>query len=74
MQPLGVAGGGLDGVAERVAEIEQRAVAVLALVARDDLGLDLAGALDRVRQRRGVAREQLRGMSLEPVEERRDRR
>ena len=37
MQPLRVAGGGLQRVPERVAEVQQRAVALLALVAPDDL-------------------------------------
>ena len=32
---------------KRVAEIQQRAFALLALVAADDLRLDLAGAMDR---------------------------
>ena len=62
VQPGRVVGGALDGVAERVAEIEQRAIAALVLVARDDFGLDLAGALDGVRERGGVARQQLRGI------------
>ena len=35
-QPVGEAGGGFERVAEGVAEIEQRALAGLALVARDD--------------------------------------
>jgi hypothetical protein len=34
VQPVAVAGAGLDGVAEGVAEVEQRAVAALMLVRR----------------------------------------
>ena len=64
-----VVGGALDGMAEGVAEIEQRAVALLAFVARDDVGLDLARALDGMRQRGGIARQQLRGVRFQPVEE-----
>ena len=37
VQPVGVAGGRLDGVPEGVAEVQQRALALLALVAPDDL-------------------------------------
>ena len=44
-QPAGKAGGGFQRVAEGVAEIEQRALAGLALVARDDARL--AAAADR---------------------------
>ena len=51
VQPALVAADGLDRVAERVAEVQQRAPAVLALVLGDDRGLDLAAAPDRVRQR-----------------------
>ena len=55
-----VAGGGLDGVAEGVPEVQQRAIAGLALVAADDVGLELAGAVDGVRQRARIEREQRR--------------
>ncbi len=58
MQPFAVADAGLDRVAERVAEVEQRAFARLALVGRDDLRLDPAALADRVGERLGVAREQ----------------
>ena len=55
VQPLAVAGSRLDRVAEGVAEVQQRAAPVLALVLGDDRGLDLAGAPDRVGERRRVA-------------------
>ena len=55
---LAVLGGRFDRVTEGVAEIQHRALALLALIARDDLGLDLAGAPDRVPQGRGLARQQ----------------
>ncbi len=51
-QPVGEAGGGLERVPEGVAEIEQRALAGLALVARDDRGLGAAAGGDRVLARR----------------------
>ena len=47
-QPVGEAGRRLERVAEGVAEIEQRAVAGLALVARDDRGLGAAAHRDGV--------------------------
>ena len=45
-QPLRVAGPGLERVAERVAEVQEHAVAGLRLVARDDLGLALDAGAD----------------------------
>ena len=47
-QPAGEAGGRFEGMAEGVAEIEQRALAGLALVARDGHGLGAAAHRDRV--------------------------
>ena len=47
-QPVGEAGGRLERMAEGVAEIEQHAVAGLALVARDDRGLGAAAHRDGV--------------------------
>ena len=47
-QRVGEAGRGLEGMSEGVAEIEQRALAGLALVARHDAGLAAAGDRDRV--------------------------
>ena len=54
-QPVGIAGRGLERMAEGMAEVEERAVALLGLVAGDDLGLHLAGAPHRVLPRAGVA-------------------
>ena len=54
-----VAGRGLDGMPEGVAEIQDRAQPLLALVLRDHGRLDLAGPVDRVGQRLGLARPQL---------------
>ena len=42
VQPGCIVSGAFDGVAERVAEIQQRAIAALVFVARDDVGLDFA--------------------------------
>src|SRR4029077_13659801 len=58
----------LEGVAESVAEIEQRALAGLALVARDDPGF--AAACDRDRMLTGrTAREHILPIHLEPGKE-----
>ena len=54
-QAVGIAGRRLQRMAEGMPEVEQRAVALLGLVARDDLGLHLAGAAHRVQPRRRVA-------------------
>ena len=51
-QPVGKSRRRLEGVAEGVAEVEQRALAGLALVARDDPGLAAARDRDRVLARR----------------------
>src|SRR5437762_9835529 len=69
MQPLLVTGGGFERVAEGVPQIQQRALAHLALVAADDRRLDLAGAADDVCERRGRAGEQLIEVRLEPTEQ-----
>ena len=61
---------GLERVAERVAEVQQRAPALLALVLGDDRGLDLAAAPDRVRQRGRRRALQVVDVRLEPREER----
>ena len=55
-QPVGEAGLGLERVAEGVAEIEQRALAGLALVVGDDAGLGLGSRRRRRGSRAGVAR------------------
>ena len=53
-QPVGEAGRGFERMAEGVAEIEQRALAVLALVARNDRSLGAAGSCDRMLARRAA--------------------
>ena len=68
-QPVGKAGRGLQRVAESMAEIEQRAFAGLALVARHDRGLGAAGGRDGVFARR-AAGENIGMVGLEPGEKR----
>src|SRR4029079_11730405 len=55
VQPGAVAGSGLDSVAKCVTEIQQCPHTIFSLVEADDLGLDGAGALDRVGERLGLA-------------------
>src|SRR5580704_5467580 len=69
MQPLLITGGGFDRVAEGMPEVQQGTLARLALVAADDRRLDLAGAADDVRERRGRTGEQLIEVRLEPAEQ-----
>mmetsp|Transcript_22194 Transcript_22194/g.68643 ORF Transcript_22194/g.68643 Transcript_22194/m.68643 type:complete len:272 (+) Transcript_22194:574-1389(+) len=69
MQPAAVARGRLDGVPERVPKVECRAQPGLSLVLGHDGRLDLARALDHVRQRLRVARHQLVHILLKPHEE-----
>ncbi len=68
-KPIGEAGRRLEGMAEGVAEVEQHAVAGLALVAGDDRGLGAAAHRDGVLAR-GTAGEQVAPVGLEPGEER----
>ena len=56
-QPIGEAGCGLQRMAEGVAEIEQRALAGLALVARHDRSLGAAGSGNRVLARRTAGKD-----------------
>ena len=67
-QAIGEAGGGLERMAEGVAEIEQRPLAGLALVARDDRRLHAAAHRDRMLARR-PAGEQVLPVRFEPGEE-----
>ena len=67
-QAIGKAGRRFQRVAEGVAEIEQRALAGLALVARDDRGLGAAGGGDRVLARR-AAGEDVGVIGFQPGEE-----
>ena len=66
-QAIGKSGRGLQRMAEGVAEIEQRALAGLALVAGDDRGLGAAGGRDRVLARR-AAGEDVGVVGLQPGE------
>jgi hypothetical protein len=59
----------LDGVRERVAEVEQRAPALLALVGRNDLRLRQARTVDRGLERLGIEREQRLDLLLDPAQE-----
>src|SRR5512139_719764 len=68
-QPVGEATAGLERMAERVAEIEQRALSSLALVPRDDAGLGAAANRNRVLARRTSGKDVL-PVLLEPGEER----
>ena len=68
-QPVGKAGRGFQRMAEGVAEIEQRAFAGLALVARHDRGLGAAGGRDRVFAR-GAALEDVGVIGFQPGEKR----
>ena len=69
VQPLPVGGRRLEHVPERMAEVEQRALALFTLVAADDCRLDLAGAHDDMGQGARLARQQRLQMRLEPLEE-----
>ncbi len=70
-QRVAVARERFQRVAERVAEIEQRAGAGLALIGRDQGSLGAAARHDRVLPGRVVARQQGRAVRLEPGEQRR---
>ena len=61
---------GFERVAEGVAEIEQRALAGLALVARDDAGLAAAADRDGVLARAGAAGKHVLPVRFQPGEER----
>src|SRR5579859_3657775 len=68
MQPLRVVRRGLDRMPESVSEVKQGAITALALVAPDDLRLDLTRTLYGVRQRFRSDGQQLVNMSHEPAE------
>src|SRR6185312_17074240 len=59
----------LEGMAERVAEIEERALAALALVGGDDRRLGAAARDHGMAPRRRVAGEQRCAVGLQPGEE-----
>eukprot|EP01022_Parablepharisma_sp_SALTPOND_P033114 TRINITY_DN881_c1_g1_i23.p1 TRINITY_DN881_c1_g1~~TRINITY_DN881_c1_g1_i23.p1 ORF type:complete len:1292 (+),score=465.19 TRINITY_DN881_c1_g1_i23:16524-20399(+) len=69
VQPFTVAQAILDGVAEGVAEVEDGAQAAFALVLADHVGLDFAGALDRVGQGGVILGDQQLDVGFDPVEE-----
>ncbi len=69
-QAVGITGRRLERVAERVAKVEQRAVALFGLVARDDIGLHLHRPAHRLGAQPGIARRQRGPVRLEPFEER----
>jgi hypothetical protein len=66
MQPVAVTLAALDRVAERMAEIEDRAATALAFVPGDDLRLEFAGTLYRDGQCFGIAREQRLDVLFQP--------
>ena len=68
-QPVGETGRGLQRMPERMAEIEQRALAVLEFVARHDRGLGAAGSGDGMFAR-GAALENIAVTGFQPGEER----
>ena len=68
MQPRTIAQCRFDGVAERVAEIQQGAPAVgLKLVSGHHLRLDLTGAANRLRERSGITLVQRLDIGFQPV-------
>ena len=71
MQPGAEAGGGLDRVAKRVAEVEKCAWPCFTLVGRDDRGFELARAPYSVSERGTLARQKRLDVLLEPIKERR---
>ena len=66
-----VAGGGLDGVGEGMAEVQDCAQILLAFVLGDHCRLDFARSRDAVSERVDVAREQLGHVVVQPVEQQR---
>ena len=68
-QRVAEAGLGFERMAEGVAEIQERALAGLALVDRDDSGLGGAALQHRLAPRIGIAGDELRPRLLQPFEE-----
>src|SRR6185312_7644694 len=66
-QAIAKAAGSFERMAEGVAEIEERALAVFALVGRDDARLGSAAARDRLLAKRRIAGDERRAMGFEPV-------
>ena len=69
-QPVGVAGGGLERMAERMSEVQERTLSRFALVPADDRGLVPAARCDCFRAG-AAARKNLVTFLFEPREERR---
>src|SRR5437868_11494354 len=69
VQPGTEARGGLDGMAERVPEVEERPHTGLALVLRDDGRLELARTPDGVGEGPPVAGQELFDVLLETTQE-----
>ena len=74
VQPFAVTGGRFDRVPERMAEVEQCALAVFALVGGDDARLDLAGPAYGVGQRGPVEPQQVGQRAARTSRESRRRR
>ena len=67
MEELAVVGGGLDGVADGVAEVEDHAQAGLLLVLADDLGLDADAGGDDLRKSLWICDHSVRSAMLYPA-------
>ena len=67
MQPSAVAQARLNRVAKGMAEIQNRANPAFLLILPHHIGLDLATALNRMRQQLGIAREQAVNIRLNPI-------
>ncbi len=69
MQKCSVAGNVLDGVADGVAKIQNRAQAALGFILADDLRLDFAAARDYRGENGLVAVQNFRQVAFEPLEQ-----
>src|SRR4051812_11919106 len=67
MQPGAVSGASLDGMAEGVAEVEQRASARFPLVGAYDRRLELAAPPHGIRERRAITRHELFHVAFQPA-------
>ena len=68
-QPVGIARGLFQRMAEGMAQVQQRPLALFGLVARDDPGLHLDRPGHGMQPRRRVAGDQPGAVHLQPVEE-----
>ena len=69
VQPFGVSRRGLDRVSEGVAQVQQRAIARLPLITPHHVGLELAGAIDCMREGRVLQSQQPVDVGFDPVQE-----